>query len=107
MGRKYGLVILVVAFSIICLTIGGCATKTGTGTKDTSVRNMNVTAEIVKVYNGYAVRGTAQSVIFTVLNPAPEILDELAKSGKTVVVDVYIVSGDTVNIEKINGDPYP
>ncbi|UCG37841.1 MAG: hypothetical protein JSV00_06445 [bacterium] len=74
---------------------------------DLSVREMVVTGQIGKVPNGYVVRGTAQAVILTVLNPVPEVLDGLAESGKTVVVAVRIVSGDNVNIEKIDDKPYP
>jgi len=70
------------------------------------IRKMSITGQIGKVGHGYVIRGTSKSVIFTVLNPEPEILDGLVKSGKDVNVDVHIVSGDNVNIEKINGEPY-
>ena len=43
------------------------------------------------------------STIFTILNPDPNILDEFVKSEKTVPIEVRIVSGDNVNIEKIDG----
>lgn len=71
------------------------------------LREMNVTGEIGKVAHGYVIRGKARAVILTILNPRPEVLDPLADTGRTVVVDVRVVSGDNVNIEKINGEPYP
>jgi len=70
------------------------------------IRKMSITGQIGKVGHGYVIRGTSKSVIFTVLNPVPEILDGLVKNGKDVDVDVHIVSGDNVNIERINGEPY-
>ena len=70
------------------------------------IRKMSLTGQIGKVGQGYVIRGKSKSVIFTVLNPEPEILDGLVENGKDVNVDVHIVSGDNVNIEKINGEPY-
>ena len=46
------------------------------------------------------------SEIYTVLNPDPKILDEFVKSEKDVPIEIRIVSGDNVNIEKINGKGY-
>jgi hypothetical protein len=74
---------------------------------DLTVREMTLQGEIVKVPTGYVVRGTDKSVIFTVLNPEPAVLDKLAEGRKTVEVKVHIVSGDNVNIENIDGKPYP
>jgi len=74
--------------------------------KGGAVRNMSLTGVIGKVEHGYVIRGKSKSVIFTILNPAPEILDGFVKNGKDVNLDVHIVSGDNVNIEKIDGEPY-
>ncbi len=46
------------------------------------------------------------SEIYTVLNPDPKILDEFVKSEKDVPIEVRVVSGDNVNIEKIDGREY-
>ena len=46
------------------------------------------------------------SEIYTILNPDPKVLDEFVKSEKDVPIEVRIVSGDNVNIEKINGKEY-
>jgi hypothetical protein len=45
-------------------------------------------------------------MIWTILNPKPDILDAFVKSEKTVPMEVRIVSGDNVNIEKIDGKTY-
>jgi len=50
--------------------------------------------------------GKKPAEIFTILNPEPGILDAYVKSGKTVRITVRIVSGDNVNIEKIDGKAY-
>ena len=74
--------------------------------KAPAVRNMDITGQIAKAAQGYIIRGTAPAEIFTILNPEPDILDTFVKSGKTVRIMVRIVSGDNVNIEKIDGKVY-
>lgn len=74
-----------------------------------SVRTMNLTGEVAKAEQGYIIRtkrGNVPSQIYTILNPDPKVLDELVKSGRTVPLEVRIVSGDNVEIEKIGGKPY-
>jgi FKBP-type peptidyl-prolyl cis-trans isomerase FklB len=74
-----------------------------------TVRKMNITGEIVKAEQGYIIqakRGNVPTEIYTILNPNPKILDEFVKSEKTVPIGVRIVSGDNVNIEKIDGKEY-
>jgi len=76
----------------------------------TSVRKMNLTGEIAKARHGYIIRsrrGNAPSEIFTILNSEPKTLDGFVKSEKTVSIEVRIVSGDNVEIEKIDGKKYP
>ena len=46
------------------------------------------------------------SEVYTVLNPDPKVLDRFVKSEKDVPIEIRIVSGDNVNIEKINGKKY-
>jgi len=77
------------------------ATRTGT------VRKMNITGEIAKAAHGYIIRGKQPQMIWTILNPDPNILDAFVKSEKIVPMEVRIVSGDNVNIEKIDGKAYP
>jgi len=67
---------------------------------------MSTTGEIGKAEHGYIIRtrkGNVPTEILTILNPDPKILDEFVKSEKTVPIEVRIVSGDNVDIEKING----
>ena len=71
-----------------------------------TVRRMNITGEIGKVRNGYNIRGKKPSMIWTILNPNPKILDKFVKSEKTIPIEVRIVSGDNVNIVKIDGKEY-
>ena len=71
-----------------------------------TAREMNITGEIDKVQHGYIIRGKVPAMIWTILNPNPSILDEFVKNGKTVPIGVQIVSGDNVNIEKIDGKEY-
>ena len=72
----------------------------------TGVRKMNITGEIAKAQHGYIIRGKVPAEIFTILNPEPSILDEFVKSEKIVPIEVRIVSGDNVEIEKIDGKKY-
>ena len=76
-----------------------------TGPKGT-VRQMSITGEIGKAAHGYIIRGKQPQMIWTILNPDPNILDAFVKSEKTVPIEVRIVSGDNVNIEKIDGKKY-
>ena len=86
------------------------AQQSGAQTAQTrTVRKMNLTGEIVKAQQGYIIqakKGSVPTEIYTILNPDPKILDELVKSKKTVPMEVRIVSGDNVNIEKIDGKTY-
>ena len=72
-------------------------------------RKMSITGEIAKAEHGYIIRskkGGVLSEIYTILNPDPKILDAFVKSGKDVPIEIRIVSGDNVNIEKIDGKDY-
>ena len=105
MIRKLRLTLLFIAFSMVFLTLVDQGATAGIS-KEQQVRKMIVTGEIAKADHGYIIRGKTPSMIFTVLNPGPE-LDGYVKSGKTVKIDVRIVSGDNVNIEMIDGKEYP
>lgn len=72
-------------------------------------QKMSITGEIGKSEHGYIIRskiGGVLSEVYTVLNPDSKILDPFVKSEKDVPVEIRIVSGDNVNIEKINGREY-
>lgn len=74
-----------------------------------TAKKMTVTGEIAKAEHGYIIRtrkGNVPTEILTILNPDPNVLDAFVKSGKTVPVMVRIVSGDNVDIEKIEGKEY-
>jgi len=70
------------------------------------VRKLSITGEIAKAEHGYIIRGKEPSMICTILNPVPEILDEFVKSKKIVLIEIRIVSGDNVEIERIDGKVY-
>ncbi len=74
--------------------------------QDTSVRKMSVTGAIGKGENSYVIRGKVPSMIFTILNPDPAVLDEFAATEKEVKIEVRIVSGDNVTIEMLDGKEY-
>jgi hypothetical protein len=86
--------------------IDGKAYRPGTPQAAT-VRKMSITGEIAKAAHGYIIRGKQPQMIWTILNPDPNILDAFVKSEKTVPIEIRIVSGDNVNIEKIDGKKYP
>ena len=82
---------------------------TNTGPQGTTqAREMTVTGVIAEGYNSYVIQGkTPSTMIWTILNPEPPVLDEYIKSGKIVEIDLHIVSGDNINIKKIDGKVYP
>ncbi len=71
-----------------------------------AVKNMDIAGEIAKTDQGYIIRGKKPAEIFTILNPDAAVLDRFVKSGKTVMIGVRIVSGDNIEIEKIDGKSY-
>jgi len=74
-----------------------------------SATKMLLTGEIAKSQNGYIIRSQksgAPGEIYSILNPDPDELDPLVNSEKTVSLEVRVVSGDNVEIEKIDGKKY-
>jgi hypothetical protein len=73
-----------------------------------SVRAMTITGEIGRQErNGtYIIRGQVPAEIFTILNPDPKTLDTFVDSAKIVPIEVRVVSGDNVEIKKIDGKNY-
>jgi len=105
MVRKLRVTLLFIAFSLVFLTFAGQESE-AQAAKDTQVRHMSVTGEIGKAKHGYVIRSEGPGTIFTVLNPDSS-LDAYVKSGKMVDIEIRIVSGDNVNIEKMDGKVYP
>ncbi len=73
----------------------------------THLRKMNITGEIAEARHGCIIRGKVPAEVFTILNPAPDKLNAFVKSEKTISLEVRVVSGDSVEIETINGRDYP
>jgi len=117
--------LLMAAFFVIWGTLAVQCTNEKTNQQDTKVKETTVTktqpdqqarpriertitGEIAKGYNDrYIIRskvGTKE--IFTILNKEPKVLDEYIKSGRIVDIDVQVVSGDNINIIKIDGKDY-
>ena len=71
------------------------------------VVKINITGKVIKDSQGYSIRGKRPAEIFTILNPNPEILDKIVKSGRLVKIEATSVVGDNVKIEKIDGKSYP
>jgi len=67
---------------------------------------INITGKITKESDGYYIQGKTPPEIYRILNPTPRQLDKIIKTGKMVKIEVQIVLGDNVNIERINGKPY-
>jgi len=67
---------------------------------------LNITGEIAKSANGYIIRGQKPAEVFTILNADEKILDKFIKEGKIVEIEVRSVSGDNVEILKIDGKEY-
>jgi len=102
MGMKKAFLLLILAAFLV---FGSFAARESGA--QSGVRHMNITGEIAKARHGYIIRGKAPAEVFTILNPVPEKLDGLVQSEKTVSLEVRIVSGDNVEIEKIDGRQYP
>ena len=106
--KKGHISLLLAAFLLICGVFAVQCTKVQTDQQDTRISEMKVTGEIAEGYNSYIIRGkTPSTMIWTILNPEPKVLDEYIKSGKVVNIDVHIVSGDNIEIKKIDGKQYP
>ena len=71
-----------------------------------ATQSMTITGKIVKEAGSYYIQGLRPSSIFTILNPIPKRLDGIVKNDKPVELQVQIVLGDNVEIQKINGKAY-
>ena len=107
MEKRQMFILFMAVFFLIFASLAVQCTKPQTSQEPTRVREMAVTGEIAEGYNGYIIRGKKPSMILTILNPEPKILDEFVKSEKIVDIEVRIVSGDNVDIKTIDGKEYP
>lgn len=96
-------IIAVLALFVFGISTGMAAKPSKTPYADSLV----IIGEIDHLNQGYIVRGTKVTGIYSILNPVPEVLDKYVKMAKELTVAVEIVSGDNVKILKINGKPYP
>jgi hypothetical protein len=67
---------------------------------------MTIIGKIAKTEQGYIIQGQSPPELFTILNPNPQVLDSLIKSGKSVTIEAVSVLGDNVDIQKIDGKAY-
>jgi hypothetical protein len=107
MIKRVSLLLLVGA----CFMLAGCPADQGTGAlagqaRERVVKKMTIKGEITKVKQGYFIRGKVPAEVFTILNADPKILDGFLQEGRIVNIEVRIVSGDNVEIERINGVDY-
>ena len=107
MRKRQVPILLMAVFFLIFAFLAVQCTKPQTSQEPTRVREMAVTGKIAKGRNNYIIRGKVPSMVLTILNPEPKILDEYAKTGKIVDIDVWIVSGDNIKIKTIDGKEYP
>ena len=106
MRKRQALILLMAVFFLIFAAFAVQCTKVQTNEQDTRVREMAVTGKIAKGYNNYIIRGKVPSMVLTILNPDPKILDEYIKTGKIVDIEALIVSGDNIKIKTIDGKEY-
>ena len=123
--RKLSL-LLFAAFLLIFATLAVQCTKEQTTQQDTKAKEMTVTknqpdqqvrpriertitGEIAIGYNdNYIIRSKKGTLeVFTILNPEPKILDEYIKADKIVDIELQVISGDNIEIKKIDGKEYP
>ena len=103
--KKQLTVVIILALALFTLSIStGLAAKTS---ESPYADSMVVIGEIDHLAQGYIIRGTKTTGIYTVLNPVPEVLDKYVEKAEELKVSVEIVSSDNVNIVKINGKDYP
>lgn len=65
-----------------------------------------ITGKITKAPYAYLIRRQKPTERYAIMNPNPEVLDSLVKSGKIVTIEAIRVMGDNVRIEKIDGKDY-
>jgi len=108
MRKIQTLILLTAAVFLISSVFASRQSDAQTGRPD-PVKKTTLTGQIAKSRHGYVIRsrrGNAPSEIFTIRNPVPKMLDDLVSSQKTVSIEVRIITGDNVKIEKIDGREY-
>ena len=105
MKKRQTVILFIIAVILACGSPAVQETREETEPKR-PVRKLNITGKIAKAEHGYIIRGKKPAMICTILNPDPEILDEFVQNEKVVLIETRIVSGDNVEIEKIDGKEY-
>ncbi len=105
MRKRQMLILVISAVLFTCGSTLAQVPKEQAGQKR-MIRQMNITGVIAKSGNGYIIRGKVPAEIFTILNPVPDTLDRFVKSEKIVKLEARIVSGDNIEIVKIDGTEY-
>jgi hypothetical protein len=74
--------------------------------KEKAPVTMTVKGKIVysQTVRGYVIRTRGE--VYGIVNPNPEVLKPLAKSGKTVTIEGGTMVGDSLAIERIDGKEY-
>lgn len=100
-------------FEVELISIDDVEKKDLQSKKNTSqnhmVKKMSLKGQIVKSRNGYIIRsrkGNAPGEIFTIRNPEPKMLDGFVSSKDFVSIEARVISGDNLEIEKIDGRSY-
>jgi hypothetical protein len=94
-----------IGFAVLVVTMAGASSWAQTG-PDATVRTMQISGEITKSGQQYFIRGKVPAEIFTILNPYPAQLAKYMGEGRVADMQVRIVSGDSVEIEIIDGKAY-
>lgn len=106
---KLSIVIMAVLSVALVGPVLAQAPQTGAGPGSPTggkLMTMSITGKIAKTEQGYIIQGQEPPELFTILNPNPQVLDSLVKSGKNVIVEAVSVMGDNVNIRVIDGKAY-
>ncbi len=105
--KKHRLVGIILALTLgVSLAFAGCAQRqvqTLEGTKVTVKGKIGY----MKSVSTYVIQGEAPPDELFIVNQNPKLLEELMKSGKTVIIDGhYTIGADHLFIEKIDGKAY-
>ena len=107
--RKKNLLQIVLFVFCITLCISACNTQQPTEKKDASSSfTFTGTIRFMERTNSYLAVSDVPPGEYIIVNQEPQILGELAKSGKTIKVEGYTTVGaDQLFIEKIDDKKYP
>jgi hypothetical protein len=74
----------------------------------TQMQKLTVVGKIAKeqAMGGYYIKGEKPPEVFRIVNQNPKVLENYAKSGKSVTIEAQVVMGDNLAIVKIDGKKY-